>query len=113
MAFGITERFDKALIHLKRQLRWSRQPHYVRTNTGHDRPSKEEIPPRVRERIREQNRLDIQLYEMAAEQFDEKVGGAPNFQKEVHQFQQKKTALSAIGSLFASPYRHMSSLLSS
>jgi len=72
-AFGVTERFDEGLVYLKRHLEWSRHPLYVRINSNDERPSKEDIPVRVRERIREQNRLDLQLYEEATKRFQENI----------------------------------------
>ncbi|MCS3678766.1 hypothetical protein GGP72_003044 [Salinibacter ruber] len=111
LAFGITERFDAGLIYLKRQLEWPRQPLYVRTNTSSDRPTKEEIPPKVRKRIRDQNRLDVVLYDEATEQFNANVEAISGFEKEVGQFQRTTTTISTIGSFFVKPYQYTKELL--
>ncbi len=111
LAFGITDRFDSGLIYLKRQLEWPRQPLYVRTNTGDHRPTKEEIPPKVRKRIRDQNRLDVVLYDEATEQFNANVESISGFEKEVGQFQRTTTTISTIGSFFVKPYRYTKELL--
>lgn len=111
LAFGITERFDEGLILLRRELDWERQPLYVRINTSRDRPSKEDIPPEVRGRIRNQNRLDIQLYEEAEEQFQVNLADIPGFKEEVRRFQKKTAMLSAIGTTITVPYRYAKSFL--
>lgn len=113
LAFGVTERFDEGLIYLKRQLEWPRQPLYVRTNTSHNRPSKEDIPPSVLKRIRDQNRLDIQLYEEATEQLQENLAASSNFREEVRWFQRKTGMLSAVGTLVTGPYWYIKTVLSS
>ncbi|MCS3685487.1 hypothetical protein [Salinibacter ruber] len=109
---GLTERFDAGLILMKRKLDWRRQPLYVRTNTGGSRPSKSEIDPEVRDRIRAQNRLDLQLYEYATERFKKTISSFPEFDEEVRRFQKKTAALSKVGSLLTTPYRYLKAALS-
>ncbi len=85
LAFGITERFDEELIYLKWRLGWPLQPLYRRTNTGYGQPTKEEVPPRIRKLIRNQNRLDPQLYEEATKLSKVAVKAISGFE-EVRQF---------------------------
>jgi hypothetical protein len=83
----------------------------VRTNTGDHRPTKEQIPPRVRKRIRDQNRLDVVLYDEATEQFNANVEAISGFEEDVRQFQRTTTTISAMGSFFVKPYRYTKELL--
>jgi hypothetical protein len=66
---GLTERFDESLARIGRRLAWPRVG-YQATNVTKDRPKQTHVAPALLERIRELNRLDLQLYDWAARRFD-------------------------------------------
>lgn len=70
-AFGITERFDESLLLFRRQLGWGTPPFYVHRKVNSERPAVDDLPTRVLEAVREQNRLDIELYTFARDRFEQ------------------------------------------
>lgn len=69
---GVTERFDESLILMQRALGW-RTPWYVRKNKTKRRPPREAVSDEVRDLIREQNALDVELYQFASRRFEKMV----------------------------------------
>lgn len=67
---GLLERFDETLIMLRRFMDW-RNVCYSRRNVTPSRPHLEEIPGDVLRLIEKYNELDMELYRIAAERFDE------------------------------------------
>jgi Galactose-3-O-sulfotransferase len=63
LVVGLTERFDETFVLLRRALGW-KLPYYVTANVA-TRPK--QATERTLERIRERNRLDLELYEFADE----------------------------------------------
>jgi len=112
-AFGLTERYDEGLILMKRRLGWSRWPYYVtsrvgKTSTGEREP----ISDAVRERIKEQNSLDVRLYEYARQRFNAMVAEeGPGFQEDVRTFKQRNRLVDAAFSLPLWLYRRGRRLL--
>jgi len=67
---GTSERFDETLLVAKKVLGWS-MPLYISWKVTRDRPKRQEISPEVAEAIRQQNTLDIELYQYVDELLDE------------------------------------------
>jgi Galactose-3-O-sulfotransferase len=87
-AVGLVERFDEALILLKRRFGWT-MPFYLRSNVGQN------LPNDIRERagrgalraIERHNELDLELYRDAKERFAELVAQEPvSFARELATF---------------------------
>ena len=112
LAFGITERFDESLLLLKRQLGWSLDPLYVRSNTTRKRPSKEEVDPDVRARIREQNQLDLRIYDHVQQRTEEMILADPILDEELTRFESKVAALSTVRTPLVNLYRILRPILS-
>lgn len=70
---GLAERFDETLLLMANQLKWNRQPLYVRRNVTKNRPALEGVAPHVLRKIEEANSLDLELYERAAHGFEESL----------------------------------------
>lgn len=69
---GLTERFDDTIVMLKHYLGWTKLKYFVRKQTR-QKPGKENIETRVLDLIRDRNRLDMELYELAVEMFNEQI----------------------------------------
>lgn len=89
--FGISEYFDESLVcfsesEVGRSLDWPLL-YYTRHNVATNYNRQSEIPSRrVIELIREQNQLDLQLYEFARDLFEKRTTGVVNFRAKVHRF---------------------------
>ncbi|MEY2422421.1 MAG: hypothetical protein QOI95_2488 [Acidimicrobiaceae bacterium] len=68
---GITERFDEAVLLMRRVLGWPRWPFYERRNVSPSSVPTAALPADVIASIRERNELDIELYDWAARRFDD------------------------------------------
>lgn len=80
---GLTERFDETMVLLTDALGWARTPYYLPARVSSNKP-KRPIPEEIRRRIRELNRLDVELYEHVAERFDAHVRSlGPKFAERV------------------------------
>lgn len=75
---GLVERFDETLVLLRRAAGW-RMPYYDKANVTPDRPPKSDISESTLATIRAHNKLDLELYDWAAQRFDEagKAAGLP------------------------------------
>lgn len=65
---GLVERFDESLLLLKKVLSWDSIFYYQKNKTP-QRPYQRQIPPETLALIKKENRLDLQLYEFAQQQF--------------------------------------------
>lgn len=70
---GLTERFDMALLLLRRALQWEAPIRYTRKNVGRGRPRVEAIAPETIARIEALNRFDRALYEYAETLFQRQI----------------------------------------
>jgi hypothetical protein len=70
--FGLTERFDEAVVLMKRAFGWS-LPYYVKSNTLPGRQARSDLPGEVVDAICESNPYDTALYAFARDKFDEMV----------------------------------------
>jgi hypothetical protein len=69
---GLVERFDETLYLLKRVFGW-RGLYYTRQNVGTNRPEIDELTPATLDAVVRANQLDVQLYQYAAQLFEEQI----------------------------------------
>jgi hypothetical protein len=69
---GLTERFDETLLLLKNAFHW-RHIFYVKLNVTKRRPASHTTPPEIRQVIRADNQLDLELHRYALELFEEQI----------------------------------------
>jgi hypothetical protein len=99
---GLTESFDESLVFLKRLMGW-RWIYYKKKNVTSSRPSRHEIGQKIIDRIIENNKNDMLLYEFAVERFEEKLKGVPpSFSEEIRSFQFRNRILNVPWSLIPS-----------
>lgn len=67
--FGLSERFDESLRMIAEALDWG-PVEYASVNVTSNRPGRDEIDPKALDKICENNRFDIELYEYAVELFN-------------------------------------------
>jgi len=67
---GLTERFDEALLLMRRLFGWRRVA-YARKKVTGKRPAREDVPSETIDMIREYNALDLELYAFACRWFEE------------------------------------------
>ena len=60
---GLTKYFDESLVLMGRRRGWTRWPLYARDNTNSARPPLAQLPDALLAEIREQNALDLALYD--------------------------------------------------
>lgn len=65
---GLTEYFDESLIIFQKQLNW-KNIIYIKQNVSTNKPLKENIPEEILETIRQNNQLDLILYESVKQKF--------------------------------------------
>jgi len=70
-AYGLLEYFDESLILFKKQFNWY-LPHYKITNTKNEKELLK-FEPRHIEKIMDNNELDLKLYQLAKDRFEEKI----------------------------------------
>lgn len=70
---GIAERFDETLMLMRRLLQWRNTPFYAPRNVTRSRPRLSTLSPSVLRTIELHNAIDLELYEMAANEFGEVV----------------------------------------
>ncbi|MGB1206214.1 MAG: sulfotransferase family 2 domain-containing protein [Chitinophagales bacterium] len=95
---GITEKFDESLVLMQPILEW-KNINYVRQNVGQGmvskyfKPEKKATAAKFSEQtiaiIKENNQLDIALYNFAVALFEERTRKMPNFEERVKKFKQK------------------------
>ncbi|NNK87401.1 MAG: sulfotransferase family 2 domain-containing protein [Flavobacteriaceae bacterium] len=79
---GITEKFDESLVMLRKQLSWP-IPYYTVKNKTSKRPMLETIDDKTLEAIRNYNQLDIQLYDIMYQRFNEQIEAEKPLSKEL------------------------------
>jgi hypothetical protein len=86
---GLTERIDEALCLMHHVFGWQKYKHYYPRNITLNRTPADSVSPDLKQRIAEQNSLDVQLYHFAGEILDEAVRkrGA-DFQAELAKYKQ-------------------------
>lgn len=83
---GITEMFDESLFMIKKALQWENVT-YNKKNTTKKRPTREEVPKHIIEKIKKMNKLDIALYNWAKENLEKRLKQLdPQTQKEMEEF---------------------------
>ncbi len=70
--FGLCERFEESVQLLSRTMGWPADAATPRLNVGSPRQARKELTPEIRDRIREKNQADLQLYELASAVFEER-----------------------------------------
>lgn len=70
--FGITEMFKESLFLMKQTLGWE-DIHYLKGNVNEKKPKKETISKKTIKQIEKANSLDIQLYQWAKENFENRL----------------------------------------
>jgi hypothetical protein len=75
---GLSERFEEAVVMLKRSFGW-RRAYYTKLNATRERPSRSDVPDGALRAIQELNALDIELYERARSRLDETIRDDPSF----------------------------------
>jgi hypothetical protein len=89
LLFGLSERFDESMVLLRRRLGW-RSCAYGRTNVTRRRRRVDELPVETLDLIRERNALDIDLYDWAAQRFQEQVQAeGASFEEELRGFRER------------------------
>ncbi len=89
---GLTGSFDQSLMLCKEAFGW-KNVFYVRRNTG-SKPPPEEIGEGAIESLKDNNRLDLKLYEYAESLFKRQIEDYPkNMEEEVNNFRQKNSLL--------------------
>lgn len=69
---GITELFDESVFLMKKELGWD-DIHYKRENTNRNRPRKSQIAKSTIDKIKEKNKLDLELYCFAKKILEAKI----------------------------------------
>jgi Sulfotransferase family len=69
---GLTERFEESLALMKLRFGWKLES-YSNFNVTRTRPKKRDLPQSTLDLIAERNRFDIELYECAAQIFEEAI----------------------------------------
>lgn len=96
-AVGTTERFDETMVLMQQRLSWSRPPFYIRSNSNHSRPGLEDIESSTIELIREQNAMDLELYEAAEKKLDDLIAAiGPGFHEAVARFRSMNSACQTV-----------------
>lgn len=70
---GITERFKESVLLLKKEFNWTSPAEYTYINANKNRPSLQDIPPKIIKDIKRNNQLDMQLYRFALELFEKRL----------------------------------------
>jgi hypothetical protein len=84
---GTTDQFDAPVLLMKERLNWPFPPFYVRSRVGSQK-RKRAVPESVKDRIWEQNRWDLRLYDLVSRRLRTEIEqlGSP-FQKRLRRFQ--------------------------
>ena len=87
---GLTERFDEALLLLRRELGRGDKLYYVPRLVNRAKPPPREVPAVVLDWICRRNELDLELYRFAAELLADRVARAGDgFAEELAQFRER------------------------
>jgi hypothetical protein len=90
---GLTERFDETLLLLKNAFHW-RHIFYVKLNVTRRRPTQHATPPEIRQVIRADNHLDLELHRYALDLFEEQIQRqGPDFAEQLRMFQLRNRLL--------------------
>jgi hypothetical protein len=83
---GVTEKFDRSLLLMKRCLGWGR-PFYVSDNVNPDRARRDSLNQDTLETIRAYNELDLELYRYAEGRLENDIRSqGPEFATELQRF---------------------------
>ena len=93
---GIRERLDDSVLLLGRKLGIGVMP-YHRRHVNLTRPQAEEIPAELLGLIAEHNALDLELYRVARELFEESAPAAGELQREAEELRRLSVAVTAEG----------------
>lgn len=74
--FGLTERFDEALVLFSRALNWNVRS-YMPQNVTANRPTLEQVAPADLAEVEDASALDMELYSFARERFQERIAQQP------------------------------------
>ena len=99
---GLTERFDEFLLLCRMLLGW-RNVFYQKKNINRHRPQLGEISPRTISVIEKHNSLDLELYDVVRQRFDQLILEYPTLKSELHQFQSLNRLYSFAGNLLDLP----------
>ena len=111
-AVGITERFDESLLLLQRKLGWSRPPVYVSSNVNRERPTVEELPSSTVDVVRRQNELDLELYRVAFDDFQERLSAEiPDLEHKLNRLDRMNRLVDVVGPPFLGMYRTARSVM--
>jgi len=90
---GLTEKFDQSVVMMKYFLGWKRLRYFVRKQTR-EKPHRHDIPESTIALIREYNKYDVELYDLAKELFDKQLTALEtsgvDLQKEVDDYIRSK-----------------------
>ena len=81
---GFTEHYEESALLLRRTFGWS-NVYFVPLNVGKGR--RDPLPASTLELIREQNRLDLELYRWAERRLEDEIAADPSFAVELRRFQ--------------------------
>jgi hypothetical protein len=99
---GLTERFDESLVLMQRAFGWDRI-RYVSVNVDPGRDRRDTVSDDDMASIREQNALDLELYDWAATRFEATVGNAPGFDEDLKHFEEANGRYQPWGKLAQMP----------
>ena len=87
---GLVERFDESLVLLSSKMDWQNAT-YVKRNTGIYRPSLQDVPPSLLEKIHEANQWDHRLHQYLSSRLDKQIRiYGPSFDRDLQAFQKKQ-----------------------
>lgn len=95
--FGVNDYFDEFLMMAAQYYDW-KTPFYRRENVNKKRPAYKDIDAGTIEVIRQNNLLDIELYEWAKKQFEEKWAGA-GLEQKLERFRKWNARYQKLGNL--------------
>lgn len=87
LVVGDIKKFDESLMLIKKALGWKIQPVYLRINVTQKRPKVDEIDPLVRDKIIENNRWDMELFDYVKSASEAELSRqSPDFFRQVDEF---------------------------
>ncbi len=85
----ITERFNESILLMKNYFGW-KNIYYQKLNTSKEFSKIEpDFSEKIIDRIRNNNQLDLELYQFATQLFDRQIQEIPNFEKKLKKFNKK------------------------
>lgn len=101
---GVVELYDASLLWLSHELGWNRTPYYVvynRTSAGNT----QNLEPKVRSLLIEENSLDVELYRRARELFTYRIGELKGLDESIRGFRLRNAAISKVARPLLRIYR--------